>query len=173
MSTVVRSNFFAINLFNRKNYLFNKDGLIAAYYYPNGTKSMQTFSIFMKQLKIATIKESATLSHLVEKAKDSSYEILDEFGMTDNMNVGEIANCEIIMKNTKSAEGYSFINESMFGELIVNAENPYAIKHLQRAKEGLASHYQQALFEAVKKEDLDRDLLKKIDLGFDFDRLPD
>ena len=77
------------------------------------------------------------------------------------------------MKNTKSAEGYSFINERMFGELMVNAENPYAIKHLQRAKEGLASHYQQALFEAVKKEDLDRDLLKKIDLGFDFDRLPD
>ena len=170
---MIRSNFFAINLFKRKNYLTSKDGFPTPYYYTNRVNGKQTMNIFVKQIMIATLKESATLSQLVEKAEDSSYEILDEFGMTEDMSVDEVANCEIIMKNTKSAEGYSFINESMFGELIVNAENPYAIKHLQRAKEGLASHYQQALFEAVKKEDLDRDLLKKIDLGFDFDRLPD
>lgn len=93
--------------------------------------------------------------------------------MTTDMNVDEIRNVEMIIKTVRASEDYSFIRECTFGELIINAENPYAIKRLSIVKSGLAERYQQSLFEAVKNEELDQTLLKKINLGFDFTNLPE
>lgn len=58
IAAVLRSNFFARNFLKRRNFLTSKDGFPTPYYYTNRANGKQSFTIFIKQLIIATMKEN-------------------------------------------------------------------------------------------------------------------
>lgn len=93
---------------------------------------------------------------------------MEEYGTTYDRNVDEAMNVVLVMKTMRASEDSSFIRYSTFGELIIKAEDPYAIRKFEIAKSGAALYFQQSLFEAVKKEEIDRGYLNKINLGLNF-----
>lgn len=101
LSSIIRSNFFAINFFKRRNYLTAKDGFPTPYYYTNRPNGRMNSVIFIKQLKCNAMKATPTLLTLIERAEDASYEMLEAFGMTEDMTPEEVRNVNIIMEGCK------------------------------------------------------------------------
>jgi hypothetical protein len=85
--------------------------------------------------------------------------------MTEEMMADEVENVNTIVKynHALDPQKYEIVTEKMFGELIVNGENPYALKRMQLESE---SAYQKELFKSLQQEKMDQDVLEEVNLGF-------
>lgn len=118
VSAVIRANFFAMNFFGNRNKLAIFAGFPLPYYYTFKANGQQKVLTVIKQIRMALQKATKKLSDAVASSSDPFYTILDELNMVEEMGPDEIYNTDII-RNTYSKE-YSFSQESLFGELILN-----------------------------------------------------